>query len=356
MDLHRLPTPALIVDRGRLLANAQRMASRADALGVALRPHLKTTKSLDIARIALTGHGAAVSTLREAEHFAQGGIDDLLWAVCVPPRALDRAAALVDQGIRLILCTDDRGVAQAIAAHPSPLSAVVEIDSGDHRTGLLPEDEGVVAIAEALGDRLAGVLTHAGHSYDCRTVDAVRAVAEEERSAAVAAAEGLRRAGHSPRVISVGSTPTAAHAADLSGVTELRPGVYLFGDRFQVAIGSCTSDDLALSVLATVISARPGHAVIDAGGLALSKDRSTAHTPHDIGYGLVADVFGRSLGATIHEVHQEHGLIAGVDLKVGDRVRVWPNHACMTAAAYDRYQVVDGEISVVATWGRVNGW
>ncbi|MEN0068502.1 MAG: alanine racemase, partial [Myxococcota bacterium] len=136
MDLTEVATPSLVLDRGRLLRNAQAMKDRAARLGVALRPHLKTVKSAAVARLAMTGAGATVSTLREASYFADHGVTDLVLAVCTTPDKLDRAAALMDAGVRLRLLTDDVTVARAIAAHPSGITALVEVDSGGARTGL----------------------------------------------------------------------------------------------------------------------------------------------------------------------------------------------------------------------------
>jgi len=356
MDLTTVPTPALVLDRGRLEANARAMRGRAQTLGVALRPHLKTVKSAAIARIA-SGTGATVSTLREAAYFGGHGLTDLVLAVCVTGDKLDRCAELAERGIELTLITDDVDVARAIAAHPVTLPALVEVDSGGARTGLRPDDPDLIAVADALGDRLRGVLTHAGHSYGAVGTQAIARIAEDERRAVVDAAERLREAGLRCDVVSLGSTPTAVHAASAEGATEMRPGVYLFMDLFQAAIGCCTVDDIALSVLATVISRRGDRVVLDAGGLALSKDRSTARSPSDAGYGLVCDLDGRPLGgATVADVHQEHGLVYGASLRVGDRVRVLPNHACMTAAAHDAYQVVDGGLEIVDRYDRCNGW
>ncbi len=357
--LQTLPTPCLLVERARLLRNAARMQVRAERLGVALRPHLKTVKSAAIARLVVPSGKATVSTLREAEYFSKQGLTDLVWARCVAPSNVSRAASLVDAGVDLKLLTDGVEGARAIASARTPLSALIEIDSGEGRTGLPADGQELMGVADILGERLVGVLTHAGHSYACRSVEEVQRVAEQERAAAVHAATRLRRAGFSCPIVSVGSTPTATHCRDMSGATEMRPGVYLFGDLYQVAIGSCLLDDVALSVLATVISRRGDRAVIDAGALALSKDRSTAKTPHDAGYGLVADVHGNPLsGAVVAEVHQEHGMIvdAPPQLVVGSRVRIWPNHACLTAAAHSAYYVLDSGLSVVDRWERCNGW
>jgi len=166
-------------------------------------------------------------------------------------------------------------------------------------------------------------------------------------------------------VVSAGSTPTAVHAADLAGVTEMRPGVYVFNDLTQLALGSCRRADLALSVLASVVghNRHAGHLLIDAGVLALSKDAGLAERRPEAGYGEVCDA--RTLapypGLFVTDTHQEHGFVPLPDLDfferlpVGARVRVLPGHACMTAAAYDRYQVVAGG-EVVDEWARINGW
>jgi D-serine deaminase-like pyridoxal phosphate-dependent protein len=191
-------------------------------------------------------------------------------------------------------------------------------------------------------------------------------IAEEERRAVTTAAERLRAAGLSCDVVSVGSTPTAAHATRWDGVTEVRAGVYMFQDLFQAEIQSCGRDDIALTVLASVIGRRPGENAIllDAGSLALSKDRSTEGTGHDAGFGLVWGLDGSPMygECRITRTYQEHGIAVGAsplpfdELKVGARVRIAPNHACLTAAAYDRYHVVDGAEVIVDVWDRINGW
>ncbi len=360
MDLTRVTTPALVLEHGRLVANADGMKARAEGLGVSLRPHLKTVKSTEIAALATTGAGAAVSTLREVSYFGLQGPAGLVLAVCVTADKLDRCARFVDGGVDLTLLTDDLEVARAIAAHPSPLKALVEVDCGAGRTGLWADDPALIEVAGALGDRCRGVLTHAGQSYGAVGEDAIAKVAEDERRSVVAAAQNLRDAGLPCDIVSMGSTPTAVHARSAEGATELRPGVYLFMDVFQAAIGCCTLDDIALSVLATVIGRHGHRAVLDAGALALSKDRSTAHTPVDVGYGVVCDLAGVPMPGpvVVDDVHQEHGIIrhAPAGLRTGDRVRILPNHACTTAAAHEAYHVVDGGLDIVDTYGRCNGW
>jgi D-serine deaminase-like pyridoxal phosphate-dependent protein len=205
-------------------------------------------------------------------------------------------------------------------------------------------------------------MTHAGLSYNCRSAEAIRAHAEQERSRAVAAAEALRAAGLPAPVVSVGSTPTAFFAERLDGVTEVRAGVYMFMDRVMADLGVCAEEEIALSVLATVIGHRRdlGYLLVDAGGLAMSKDSGPAGEKPS--YGSLWDPeTGRPLGLDIVSTNQEHGLVPAGDadfegLPIGSQVRIAPNHACMTAAAHERYHVVEGGADVLATWERCNGW
>jgi D-serine deaminase-like pyridoxal phosphate-dependent protein len=374
-----LPTPSLILDRGRLLANAARMRTRAERFGVTLRPHLKTAKSAQVAELALGGKGPiTVSTLAEAAYFLERGFRDITYAVSIVPAKLDQAAKLQRKGAELKLLTDSVDVAAAIAGRGRALGqkfrVLIEIDTGLGRAGIAPEAPELLPIAKALADgaEVVGVLAHAGHSYHCHSVDEVKDVAEEERAGSLAAAKRLRDAGFPCPTVSVGSTPTALHAERLDGVTEIRPGNYLFFDLFQVGVGSCAMEDLAVSVLASVISHhRPrNHLVIDAGALALSKDTGANEHRPGTGYGLICLPGGKVPlpGLAVLEVHQEHGLVAhakGLDavsklpfdrFPVGSRVRVLPNHVCMTAAMYDRYYVTDGGSEIVAEWDRINGW
>lgn len=220
----------------------------------------------------------------------------------------------------------------------------------------------------AAGVELAGVLTHAGESYALDTPDALVAAAEHERAEAVAAAEALRAAGHECPIVSAGSTPTAHFAEDLAGVTELRAGVYMFFDLVMHGVGVCRTDDIAISVLATVIGTKPerGWILVDAGWMALSRDRGTAAQEVDQGYGLVCDIRG-----CVHDdlivshASQEHGILAMrsrsgrplPDLPIGSKVRILPNHACATASQHEVYHVVSGDGGAIeARWRRIRGW
>lgn len=376
MNIDHLTTPALILDKGRLQQNITAMSERVKALGVELRPHLKTAKSADVARLAVEGNagGITVATFREAEYFLENGFFDITYAVCIVPSKLDQALTLVERGADLKLLTDNADVARAIADHGGTFKVLIEIDCGEHRTGISPDGPELLEIAGILAEdektELAGVLTHAGHSYSCRGEEEIVAVAEAERAAVVVAAERIREVGLPCATVSTGSTPCVMFARDATGVTEVRPGVYMLGDMFQVGMGSRTIDEVALTVLASVIAHRveENQLYIDAGGLALSKDRATAafEGDADCGYGLICDAASANPipGLRVTSVHQEHGMVTSEsplpfdDLPVGSKVRVIPNHVCMTAAAYDFYNVVDGDGSgeVTAVWGRCNGW
>ncbi len=371
MRLSDLPTPALVLDRAILLRNIDAMAQAVGRHGVALRPHMKTAKSIDVARLIFANPHAktgaiAVSTLAEAEYFAGHGVADILYAVGITPRKLEQVAKLNAANARVITVTDDLETASAISAHPRPPRTLIEVDCGEHRGGVAPDSPAVLEIGIRLGSSLAGIMTHAGHSYAGRTLADMQAIAEAERAGAALAAKRLMDAGLPCPIVSVGSSPTALHAERLEDITETRPGVYMFGDLFQAEIGTIRPEDMAVTVLASVIGRRPAERriVVDAGALALSKDRSTEATAQDYGFGLMLDLLGRrSFGTSIiRRANQEHGVVEldpTADLPefpIGDLVRIAPNHACLTSAAHDRYFVVEGSDEVVAIWPRVNGW
>jgi D-serine deaminase-like pyridoxal phosphate-dependent protein len=365
MKLADLPTPCLVLDRQKLLRNIRTMAGNLARHQVPLRPHMKTAKSIDVARLALSGQpgGITVSTLAEAEYFASHGVVDILYAVGIVPAKLDQVARLNASGANVTVITDDPLSADAIAAHPADIKALIEIDCGEQRGGVLVAEDLISELATRLGSNLIGVMTHAGHSYQGRSVAEISQIAELERSHVVYAAQRLRNEGHAISVVSAGSSPTGRHAETMSGLTEFRAGVYMFGDLFQAEIETHARDGIALTVLTSVIGQPSGRLLIDAGALALSKDRSTELTPNDFGYGLVLDIRGESAlgGAIVRKAYQEHGVIEVdpdnmIATPVGTRLRVLPNHACLTAAAHDRYYVVDGSDDVVAVWPRMNGW
>ena len=374
--LDDLPTPALILDRAVLRRNLKRMSDRLRQSGVALRPHLKTAKSIEVGRMAVEGHDGriTVSTLAEARYFAAGGFKDILYGVGIVPAKFSAIADLRRQGINLRVVTDNLPVASSIAEAArtgDTFSVFIEIDSGGGRAGLpYPELPGLLDIARVLHTapnvELAGVMTHAGHSYHQSTPEGIAAIAEQERLAIVTAAEKIRAAGIPCPIVSGGSTPTATWSRDFTGITEMRPGVYEFNDLDQALIGSCSYQDLALSVLASVIGHYPhrNQMLVDAGALALSKDVSAQEFQPKVGYGTIADAPSKDMA--VIECSQEHGFVGSSDpmpyghMPIGTRVRILPNHACITAAAYDKYYVVDSDLdggkSVVEVYDRINGW
>jgi D-serine deaminase-like pyridoxal phosphate-dependent protein len=375
-SIQDLRTPALVLDRGVLARNLESMARRLQGLGVALRPHMKTAKCAEIAALAVRGQpgGITVSTLKEAAYFAGGGFRDITYAVGISPDKLDEVASLRRQDVELRILVDDAGVAREVAARGRRLGTtfptLIEVDTGAHRGGVDPEGPELLEIARVLGGkggaRLDGVLTHAGHAYACRSVEEIRSVATEERAGVVRAAERLGCLGLDCPTVSAGSTPTAVHAPALDGVTEMRPGNYMFFDLFQEGLGTCRREDIAISVLATVIGHCPRHRriLIDAGALALSLDTSACRFSEDIGYGVVVDASGAEVVPGLHvaRVHQEHGFVEAREplpfhrLPIGSRVRILPGHACITAAMFDRYHVTEDGERVVDTWSRVSGW
>ncbi|MEQ8743007.1 alanine racemase [Parasphingorhabdus sp.] len=375
-----VPTPALIVDLDRVERNCARMDKRAAKLGVTLRPHMKTAKSLEIGRLASRKHGSriTVSTVAEVAYFARGGFKDITYAVGIDASKVPAFASLQNEyGITVSLITDNvqavMDAGQRAAAEMANFPIFIEIDCGGGRGGVLADSCDLVALAETIkmlpALKFAGVLTHAGQSYGAEGVRAIQAVAEAERAAVVLAASRIREMGIDVPCVSVGSTPTSIFAASMAGVTEMRPGVYTLCDLDQLALGTCGISDIAVSVLATVLGDNPRseRILIDAGGLALSKDLSAAARGSTAGFGLVSSIKGSEplTKLRVAEVHQEHGLIGGAGshedhvaaYPAGSRVRILPNHACMTAAPYDRYYVVRGEnIEIIAVWDKASGW
>jgi D-serine deaminase-like pyridoxal phosphate-dependent protein len=374
--LKELDTPCLLLDRNRMESNIARLKAKLNGLSVDLRPHMKTAKSPDVAKILLKGAngGITVSTLKEAEEFAKTGIADIIYAVGISPQKLGRINRLRSNGIDLKVILDSREQASALGKYVSetadPLPVLIELDADGNRSGVKPHDkEALLAIAGTLRDggaKLAGVLTHAGASYDVEDAEAIVAAAEQERKAVVDAATTLREAGFDCPIVSVGSTPTAHFAKDLTGVTEVRAGVFVFCDLVMAGLGVCTPEDIAISVLTTVIGHQKekGWVIVDAGWTAMSRDRGTARQKIDQGYGSVCDATGNVIDDLIMvSANQEHGIIAlrnevkdlSEDFPVGTMLRILPNHACATAAQHQEYHVIENH-EYAGVWSRFNGW
>lgn len=376
MNLQSLNTPAALIDVARMNRNIARMQQRLDALGVAFRPHVKTSKCEPVvqAQLAAGARGITVSTLKEAEQFFAAGVRDIVYAVGIAPGKLPQALALRRAGCNLKLVADSLAGVDAIVAfgreHAEAFEVWIEIDVDGHRSGIPPEDAALLPVANALvsgGMRLGGVIAHAGSSYEYDTPEALVRIAEQERAGTARAAQRLRDAGLPCDVVSIGSTPTALAAEHLDGVTEVRAGVYVFFDLVMHNVGVNDTSEIALSVLTTVIGHQPekGWAIVDAGWMAMSRDRGTQRQKHDFGYGLVCAEDGDVLGDYLMtSANQEHGVISrrgqpDADIErrfpIGTRLRILPNHACATGAQYPAYVALgsDGEL---ATWPRFSGW
>ncbi|WP_322072496.1 DSD1 family PLP-dependent enzyme [Burkholderia cepacia] len=376
MDLQTLNTPAALIDVGRMRHNIGRMQAHLDALGVRFRPHVKTTKCTHVvdAQIAAGAQGVTVSTLKEAEQFFAHGIRDIVYAVGMVPAKLGQALALRRQGCDLKLVTDSLPATHAIAefgrAHGERFEVWIEVDVDGHRSGIPPDAGLLIDVGRALVDGglvLGGVLAHAGSSYEYSTPEALAAIAEQERSRTVRAAERLRAAGLPCPVVSIGSTPTALAARHLDGVTEVRAGVYVMFDLVMHNIGVCDLSDIALSVLTTVIGHQEekGWAIVDAGWMAMSRDRGTQRQARDFGYGQVCTEHGDVLGDYVMSAaNQEHGIVSRASapdsgiaqrFPIGTRLRILPNHACATGAQHPEYQAI-GDGGSAQAWPRFYGW
>ena len=373
---NQIETPQLILDKTRLKANAAQFLDLAQKNSFFLRPHMKTAKSKNVADIATDnrGSGITVSTLKEAEYFAADEYTDILCAAGITPNKFQYVKQIYETtGEQILLITDNLFVALAAVefsdVEKCPMQFLIELDCGEHRGGIPVDSDTLIEIAtlfhEAKNISFKGVLTHAGHSYATDNIEEIQEIAEAERKTAVFAAERISSIGIKSEIISVGSTPTALFAQSYEGITEVRAGVYMFFDLAQHSRKICTYDQIALSVLATVIGHNNANQslIIDAGALALSKDSSANRFSSGTDYGLVCDAttLAGLDGLHVNNLHQEHGNIKLDDpiwferLPIGSLVRILPNHACPTAAAYEKYLVID-EGKVITTWPRINGW
>lgn len=355
-SIYDLPTPALLLDLDVLEENLRKMQQRTEQLSVALRPHLKTHKCVEIAMAqrALGCSGVTVSTLHEAGVFADHGFEDITWAFPMPPDRAGDVAALCER-VRLGVVVDSEPPVEALIATGGTVRVWVKIDSGYGRAGIQPDAPELTMIAARISEshnlEFAGLLSHSGHAYNARSPMDARRIGEQERSRMADAVSHLADAGIDVPAVSTGSTPTMAHVANLDGVTEVRPGNYSLYDYTQVALGSCSPRNVAATVLATVVSpSGPDRSVIDAGALAMSLDRGPDHGTR-AGYGRIYEDYAHGTlrhNATIVSLSQEHGIL-DQSKAVGERVRILPNHSCLTVACFDAFQVIRGE-EVLDSW------
>jgi D-serine deaminase-like pyridoxal phosphate-dependent protein len=345
--IHDLPTPAVLVDLGVVERNLASMQARANASGVKLRPHAKTHKAPLIGRmqIAAGASGLTLAKVSEAEVFARAGFDDIFLGY--PIFGADKARRLLalSERVRIAVGADSvegaRSLGEVFHAAGRRLPVRLKIDCGYHRVGVPPEKalETARRIAELPGVLLDGLFTHGGHGYGGATPDEVARIGLDEGRIVAETAGTLRAAGVPIGEVSLGSTPTVKSAVTQRGVTECRPGTYVYNDFSQVSLGSCGLEECALTVLATVVSVpATDRAVVDAGSKTLSSDPLR---PRAGGHGLV---LGRK--TRVARLSEEHGVLQvepGEAFRVGERVRILPNHACVVSNLHDRLVGVRGE-------------
>ncbi|WP_439101189.1 alanine racemase [Congregibacter sp.] len=357
--------------------NASRLARRIGELGCVLRPHVKTHKCIEISNdIAAVGHtrGITVSTLHEANYFFGHGYDDILYAVGISSNKFPGTLDLIQRGCDLKVILDNVIVAKALAAFARACDTIIpvliELDVDGHRAGMDPQGDDLIALARALheseGTTLQGVMTHAGASYGCSDNDSLLVMARQERDGSLMAANRIREAGIPCPVVSIGSTPTAFAIDDLSGITEVRAGVYALFDLVMTNVGVCSLNDIAASVLVTVTGHQQnkGWLITDGGWMALSRDRGTARQAKDYGYGAVTDSDGNVIANVIMiDANQEHGVVARTDGQpidfdahpIGSQLRILPNHACATVSQHRAFNVLEHGC-VNAHWDITGGW
>jgi D-serine deaminase-like pyridoxal phosphate-dependent protein len=371
MQITDLRTPAVLVDVNRARNNIARMQALAAAHGKRLRPHAKTHKSPVVAKWQLEAGavGICCAKIGEAEVFADAGIGDIRLPYPVHPSNADRVVRLLDR-VRLSIITDLTETARewsaAMAAARRTLDVLVKVDVGFHRCGIDPHRpdaaDFVAEVATLPGLRLRGLLSHAGQSYGASSEAELRDIAAQEAALLTAMASEVRAKGTAIEEVSVGATPTARFSAPAAGVTELRPGNYVYFDRTQVALGAATLADCALTVLATVVTKHKDRVIFDSGSKTLTTDgASGAGTGYGAVFASVEDPTSIDEGLAVERLSEEHATVRVVSgatrLQVGDRVRILPNHSCVVSNLVDDVVLVDGTTVVdripVAARGRI---
>jgi len=372
MFLSDLPTPQVVVDRPRLLQNIDRVQQLASASGLRLRPHAKTHKSPVVARwqIDQGAVGICCAKVGEAEVFVEAGIQDIRLPYPVNPSNAERLIALMDRAaISIIVDHLDvaGGWSDAMRRAGRTLDVLVKVDVGFHRCGIDPGGEPIAflqSIASLPGLRLRGLLSHAGHAYHAASEEELCTVARAEAETLVRLRDRASQSGIALDELSVGATPSLRFSAKERGLTELRPGNYVYFDRTQVALGAATLDDCALTVLATVVTKHEGRVILDCGSKTLTSDQARGITKA-AGFGAVLAGDGASPREvdetlTIERLSEEHATVrveGTTRLEPGDRVRVVPNHSCTVSNLVDVVRLVDGDRVVdtlpVAARGRI---
>lgn len=349
MNKFELDTPSLLIDFNKLENNIAVMQKIADNNGVKLRPHTKTHKTPYIAHMQQRAgsRGITVAKLGEAEVMNAAGIDDILVAFPLQGAAkMERLLRLAERA-HMRVSLDSIKVAQDISDAASQrglkIPFYVEVDPGLHRVGLPPREatrDFVRQVTKLPGIEFIGLLTHAGQVHSVKTLEEVMAVGKSEGEQMVETAEMIRADGIAVQEVSVGSTPTARFAAQVQGVTEIRPGTYVFYDTMQVNKFACAWDDCAQTVLLTVVAKHPDRLIFDGGSKTLTSDRGPGG----------AATFGTVVGfpnLEIYALSEEHAHVRiagkGALPHIGDKVRVIPNHACAVMNLHNQFVATRGD-------------
>jgi D-serine deaminase-like pyridoxal phosphate-dependent protein len=349
-------TPFIELDRGRLVRNITAMQTRAAAAGVNLRPHIKTHKSIELARLQLnTGAvGVTASKPTEALVFVEACVPSvtIAYPVIHPDRLDSLLRAAKDRDVEVqFIAGDETGVAvleTAASRHGMVLPVFMKVDVGLGRVGVNPYGDDALVLAHAIRSRKSlrflGLLSHAGHAYGASDLSEIRQIAKQEAADLNALKQRLSTRGIQVQRISVGATPTCLGAPLPQDVDEIRPGNYVFLDATALRLGICSPDDLAMSVIASVVSRNGRYAIIDAGTKAMSSDLGP-HGTGGSGFGIVtrADTEDARVWS-IEKMSEEHGFVScdRADLPVGTRLRIFPNHSCAVVALFDRYGPASG--------------
>ncbi|HWT64325.1 MAG TPA: alanine racemase [Ochrobactrum sp.] len=363
-----LPTPYVEIDDERLMRNLKGMQQRADKAGVALRPHIKTHKSLTIAQrqLDLGAIGITASKPEEALVFVEGGVASVTLAYpLVRPESIDRLvrSAKTRQTELLFIAAHEMGVeaiGAAAEAHGVKLGVFLKIDVGLGRVGVKPQNPAAELLAQGIAKHphltFAGLLSHAGHSYGSTSAGQLANIANAEAQALLELAERLKKLGLEVPRISVGATPTCLGAPIPAGITEIRPGNYAFLDHTALRLGIASADDISLSIIATVVAHNEHHFIIDAGSKSLSSDLG-AHGSGGGGFGIAVRVNGAVPKTwNVERLSEEHGFVRFSDTPpaIGTRVRIFPNHSCAVVAQFDRvtFRQPDGRVRTLPTDAR----
>ncbi|MCK5547666.1 MAG: alanine racemase [Thermoplasmata archaeon] len=358
--IENVDTPSLIIDSDVLKRNIDNMMGVAKRSGIDLRPHVKTHKCPELAKMQVRkgAVGIAVAKVSEAEVMAGEGLKNIQIAnEVVAPGKMARLVPLVDK-CDLTIAVDNRenvnDISKTMKENGTSISVLVDIDVGLHRCGLSHENtKGIMRFVKFLSSKpgivFKGIMTHAGQVYRCRNIREVEKVGLFEGRRMVELASVIKKAGFGCETVSVGSTPTAMFAGSVPGVTEIRPGNYIFNDMIQVSKGVAKVTDCALRVLSTVISTPSrNRVVIDAGSKGLGPER----IPHQKGKGYGHIVNKR---ATIKRLSEEHGIIGnmkkGTTFGLGERIQIIPNHACYTVNLYDKMFSTDSRVFAIMARG-----